>query len=47
MFRKVTGIPMALNTPCNENEPVVCYPKESLDCFLRAQMDVLRSKTFS
>jgi carbamoyltransferase len=47
MFRELTGIPMVLNTSFNEKEPVVRYPEESLDCFLRAQMDVLRSKTFS
>jgi len=23
------------------NEPVVCYPEEALDCFLRTEMDVL------
>jgi carbamoyltransferase len=32
---------MVLNTSFNENEPVVCKPKEALDCFLRTQMDVL------
>ena len=40
-FRELTGIPMVLNTSFNENEPVVCKPKEALDCFLRTQMDVL------
>lgn len=40
-FRAVTGIPMLLNTSFNENEPVVCNPKEALDCFLRTKMDVL------
>jgi carbamoyltransferase len=40
-FREVTGIPMLLNTSFNENEPVVCTPKEALDCFLRTKMDVL------
>ncbi|PYJ68097.1 MAG: hypothetical protein DME75_13775, partial [Verrucomicrobia bacterium] len=25
----------------NENEPVVCHPKEALDCFLRTKMDLL------
>ena len=28
---------MVLNTSFNENEPVVCEPKEALDCFLRTQ----------
>jgi len=40
-FRDLTGIPVVLNTSFNENEPVVCYPEEALDCFLRTQMDVL------
>lgn len=34
-------VPMALDTSFNENEPVVCTPKEALDCFLRTKMDVL------
>lgn len=40
-FRELTGVPMVLNTSFNENEPVVCHPKEALDCFLRTKMDVL------
>lgn len=40
-FRELTGVPMVLNTSFNENEPVVCYPEEALDCFLRTRMDVL------
>jgi carbamoyltransferase len=40
-FRKLTGIPMVLNTSFNENEPVVCKPEEALACFLRTKMDVL------
>ena len=40
-FRDLTGVPMVLNTSFNENEPVVCAPKEALDCFLRTKMDVL------
>jgi carbamoyltransferase len=40
-YRELTGIPMVLNTSFNENEPVVCEPKEALDCFLRTAMDVL------
>jgi carbamoyltransferase len=41
VFRRLTGIPMVLNTSFNENEPVVCRPEEALDCFLRTRMDVL------
>jgi len=40
-FRKLTGVPMVLNTSFNENEPVVCKPEEALACFLRTKMDVL------
>jgi carbamoyltransferase len=40
-FRKLTGVPMVLNTSFNENEPVVCKPEEALDCFLRTKMDLL------
>jgi carbamoyltransferase len=40
-YRDLTGVPMVLNTSFNENEPVVCNPKEALDCFLRTNMDVL------
>jgi carbamoyltransferase len=40
-FRGLTDVPMVLNTSFNENEPLVCEPKEALDCFLRTRMDVL------
>jgi len=40
-FKKLTGVPMVLNTSFNENEPVVCRLEEALDCFLRTKMDVL------
>ncbi|RTL30679.1 MAG: carbamoyltransferase [Burkholderiales bacterium] len=40
-FRRLTDIPIVLNTSFNENEPVVCRPAEALDCFLRTKMDVL------
>jgi carbamoyltransferase len=40
-YRDLTEVPMVLNTSFNENEPVVCEPKEALDCFLRTKMDVL------
>jgi carbamoyltransferase len=32
---------MLLNTSFNENEPVVCEPRQALDCFLRTPMDKL------
>ena len=40
-FRKITGVPILLNTSFNENEPIVCSQKEAMDCFLRTEMDVL------
>ena len=40
-FRDLTGIPLLLNTSFNGNEPIVCFPEEALDCFLRTQMDLL------
>ena len=40
-FGEKTGVPIVLNTSFNENEPVVCHPKEALECFLRTNMDVL------
>ena len=40
-FSELTGIPMVLNTSFNENEPIVCHPREALDCFLRTKMDLL------
>ena len=40
-FRELSGIPLVLNTSFNENEPIVCFPEEALECFLRTQIDVL------
>jgi carbamoyltransferase len=40
-FGEITGVPMVLNTSFNENEPVVCDPRQALDCFLRTKMDAL------
>lgn len=40
-FRKITGVPVLLNTSFNENEPIVNSPQEAIDCFLRTQMDIL------
>ncbi len=34
-------IVLGLNTPFNENEPIVCRPEQALDCFLRTHMDLL------
>ena len=40
-FRSKTGVPVLLNTSFNENEPIVCNPKEAIECFLRTRMDAL------
>lgn len=40
-FDRQTGLPVVLNTSFNENEPVVCTPREAVDCFRRTRMDVL------
>ncbi len=40
-FHTRTGIPVLLNTSFNENEPIVCQPREAIDCFLRTKMDAL------
>jgi carbamoyltransferase len=40
-FHRITGVPVLLNTSFNENEPMVCRPKEAIECFLRTRMDGL------
>jgi len=40
-FRDITGVPMVVNTSFNDNEPIVCRPREAIDCFLRTQMHAL------
>ena len=40
-FGRQTRVPVLLNTSFNENEPIVCRPREALDCFLRTRMDLL------
>ena len=40
-FFAKTGIPVILNTSFNENEPIVCSPREAIECFLRTKMDVM------
>jgi carbamoyltransferase len=41
LWRERTGISVLLNTSFNENEPIVCTPKEAVACFQRTRMDVL------
>jgi carbamoyltransferase len=40
-FFKLTGVPVILNTSFNENEPIVCTPRDAIECFLKTRMDVL------
>src|SRR6266702_1044762 len=40
-FYKLTGVPAVLNTSFNENEPIVCTPRDAIECFLKTKMDVL------
>lgn len=45
-FDRRTGIPVVLNTSFNENEPIVCTPREAIDCFVRSYMDSLAIGSF-
>jgi len=40
-FYRITGVPVVLNTSFNEDEPIVCTPRDAIECFLRTRMDVL------
>ena len=40
-FNEFTGVPVVLNTSFNENEPIVCTPRQAIDCFMKTRMDVL------
>jgi len=40
-FHELSGVPVVLNTSFNENEPIVCTPRQAIDCFVKTRMDVL------
>ena len=40
-FDELTGVPVVLNTSFNENEPIVCTPRDAIDCFLKTRIDAL------
>ena len=40
-FRKLTGIPMLLNTSFNVQEPIVCSPQDAINTFQNANFDAL------
>ncbi len=45
-FKKITNVPVLLNTSFNENEPIVMKPEEALDCILRNDLDYLVMSNF-
>lgn len=40
-FKKLTGIPMLLNTSFNVQEPIVCTPQDAINTFNNANFDAL------
>jgi carbamoyltransferase len=40
-FDDLTGVPVVLNTSLNVQEPIVCTPQETIDCFLKTKADYL------
>jgi carbamoyltransferase len=40
-FHALTGVPLAINTSFNDNEPIVCTPGDAIRCFLRTRIDLL------
>jgi carbamoyltransferase len=40
-FKKITGIPMLLNTSFNVQEPIVCTPQDAIRTFKNANFDAL------
>ena len=45
-FKKITNVPVLLNTSFNENEPIVMRPEEALNCILRNDLDYLIMNNF-
>jgi carbamoyltransferase len=40
-FRKLTGVPMLLNTSFNVQEPIVCTPQDAIATFKKANFDAI------
>jgi carbamoyltransferase len=40
-FKKLTGIPVLLNTSFNVQEPIVCTPQDAINTFRNANFDAL------
>lgn len=45
-FKKITDVPMVLNTSFNENEPIVCSHTDAVKTFKRTKMDYLAIHDF-
>ncbi|MAG22319.1 MAG: carbamoyltransferase [Candidatus Diapherotrites archaeon] len=46
-FEKITGVPLVLNTSLNvKGEPIVCTPKDAINCFRKTEIDYLIMKNF-
>lgn len=40
-FKKITGVPVLLNTSFNDREPIVCTPEDAIRTFLKTKIDFL------
>jgi carbamoyltransferase len=40
-FKKITNVPILINTSLNENEPIICKPKEAFELLIRTNLDYL------
>lgn len=40
-FKKLTGVPILLNTSFNIQEPIVCSPQDAIDTFKKSKIDYL------
>lgn len=41
-FKKISGIPIVINTSFNDNnDPIACTPQDAYDCFIKTEMDYL------
>ncbi|MCM5663893.1 carbamoyltransferase family protein [Galbibacter mesophilus] len=46
-YKKLTGHGILINTSFNvKDEPIVCSPKDAIDCFLKTNMDILVINNF-
>jgi len=45
-FKKITGVPMVLNTSFNDQEPIICTPADAVTTFEKTQIDYLAAGSF-